>query len=149
MFCPKCGAQCADNEYFCYRCGTALHKTQTSKSIKAQKIKRFLKRNKDFLPKNSINELQSYLENQPDFKLDTLNDRQFKHPIGMIIVCLFFGWLGLHRFMINDIEGGVLIIIANFFCLIGNIVVTLDLFTIAEKTRQYNYQKIYQQIQSL
>lgn len=56
----------------------------------------------------------------------------------MLLVSIFLGQLGIDRFMLGDIGLGVLKLITAGGCGIWWLV---DLFSVQDRTREYNYKK--------
>jgi TM2 domain-containing membrane protein YozV len=76
-----------------------------------------------------------------------LNERQFslimaqdlKNPTSMLIISLFLGFLGVDRFMLNQIGMGILKLLTGG---LFGILALIDWITIQKKTRVFNYSAV-------
>ena len=83
--------------------------------------------------------LQKKLEEMPDDQIMMLSGVELRDPTLLLIVAVFFGYWGVHRFMIGDIGMGILELLTGGGC---GLLWLIDLFVIMDKTKEYNYQQI-------
>lgn len=79
--------------------------------------------------------IQSRLEQVTEDKMLLLNSVELKDPTMMLVISLFFGTLGIDRFLIGDIGMGVLKLLTAGGC---GIIAIMDWFTIMKKTKDKN-----------
>ena len=88
--------------------------------------------------------IRKKLENMTEEQIAGLSSVETKDPMIMLIVAVFLGTLGIHRFMLGDTGMGVLELLTGGLC---GILWLIDLFTIVPKTQEYNYNQILPYIQ--
>lgn len=101
----------------------------------AQKVDMFIITNSSKLPAGQIPIIRDYLLKMDDSKGVYLQAITFKDPVVILIVSLFFGCLGVDRFLIGDIGLGVGKLLTLGGCGIWSIV---DWFLIMEATKKKN-----------
>jgi len=80
--------------------------------------------------------IQSKLENMDDAKVAALSTIRLKNPVLLLVVEIFLGELGVHRFMLGQIGMGIIELLTfGFF----GILWFVDLFTVMGNTKEYNY----------
>lgn len=95
--------------------------------------------NKDkFTPQHQA-VIQSKLEDLTDDKAKILASTELKDPTMMLIIDLFVGVLGVHRFMLGETGVGIICLLSGGVC---GIIPIIDLFTITQKTREYNFKQV-------
>ena len=67
-----------------------------------QKIDLFIMTNKKYLPAEKLVYLKDKLLNLSDDKVTLISTIEFKDPTTILLVSIFFGFLGIDRFMIGD-----------------------------------------------
>ena len=73
-----------------------------------QKADIFIKENQIYFPKEDIPYLKALLSSIDEERFTLISDIEFKNPFLILGVSIYFGWLGIDRFMIGDIKLGVL-----------------------------------------
>lgn len=94
-------------------------------------------RNK-FSPQNQAI-IQSKLNEMTDDKATILSSIELKDPTTMLIIEIFFGELGVHRFMLGQTGMGVFMLLTGGLC---GILWLIDMFTVSRKTQEYNFLKV-------
>lgn len=105
----------------------------------AQKVDMFIMTNKKFFPEDKLIYLREKLLATPDDKFSMASMVELKDPTTLLIVSLFLGSLGVDRFMLGDTGMGVLKLLTGGCC---GILTIVDWFTIMNKTREMNFNKI-------
>lgn len=105
------------------------------------KVDAFLSVNANKLPEENIIMLREALLNMSEEKEGLLMTISLKDPILLLILSLFFGSLGVDRFLLGQVGLGILKLILNFL-LIGAIWTIIDWFTVMGRTKAYNYNTI-------
>ncbi len=104
-----------------------------------QKIDLFIITNKKYLPAEKLVYLKDKLLNLSDDKVTLISTIEFKDPTTILLVSIFFGFLGIDRFMIGDTGIGILKLLTVGVCGIMTIV---DWFTISKKVRELNFNNV-------
>lgn len=105
----------------------------------ANQIDQFLALNSENLPEERLNEIRELLANADPNKANILNATQLKEKTMMLIISIFLGSYGVDRFMLGDTTMGVIKLLTCGGCGIWTII---DWFSIANKTKEYNYNKV-------
>jgi len=79
--------------------------------------------------------IRQKLETMSADKVVVLSSVELKDPMVGLLLCLFLGGLGVHRFWLKQIGMGVLELLTGGLC---GILTLIDLFTIMGNTRKYN-----------
>lgn len=136
--CKFCGEMISDQATACPKCGAPVE--QAAKPIAdTSKVDMFLNVHVKDLPEAQLPMIREKLLTMDADKLTAINMLQFKSPTTMLIVSIFLGGYGVDRFMLGDIGLGIAKLITCGGCGIWAII---DWFCIADKTRQYNFQKL-------
>lgn len=106
-----------------------------------QKIELFLAQKGGYFPAVYHQSIRERLAAAPDFKSDIIQFTEYRDPTMMLILSIFLGQLGVDRFLMDDVGMGVLKLVTLGGCGIWWLI---DLFSIQEKTRISNYQKLMQ-----
>jgi len=99
-------------------------------------IENFVVKNANKLTPYRLQEIIERLKTLPDDD-DIFQNISLKDPQLILIMSIFFGYMGVDRLMLNDTLLGVLKLITFGGCGIWAIV---DWFLISDKTKEYNYQ---------
>lgn len=83
--------------------------------------------------------IQAKLNDMPDEKATILSSVELKDPTIMLVIELFLGEFGIHRFMLGETGMGVLYLLTGAVC---GIMWFVDIFTVCEKTKQYNFNQV-------
>lgn len=95
-FCPNCGTQIKDeNAKFCPNCGYNL--TMIGKNVTESNVN-------DNNQSVNQTDVQKFVENEMKYK---------KKGIIYFLLAFFLGGLGIHRFYVNDIKGGIIYLLLN------------------------------------
>jgi TM2 domain-containing membrane protein YozV len=78
-------------------------------------------------------------------KFMILYKNRAKDPMTAFFLCFFLGWLGIHKFYINQSHLGIAYLLLWFACGITIILWIVDWFFIFAQTREYN-EMVYQEI---
>ena len=125
--------QCIEGQEF-----NTLYLTLNCYVMENQKIDSFLSIKGEYFPSANIQTIRERLAATPDSKSDLIRFYEYKNPTVMLLISIFLGQLGIDRFMLGDIGLGVLKLITAGGCGIWWLV---DLFTVQDRTREYNYKK--------
>ncbi|RRC98426.1 TM2 domain-containing protein [Prevotella sp. OH937_COT-195] len=105
----------------------------------ANQINQFLALNSENLPEEKLNELRELLANADENKTNILNATQLKGKTMMLVISILLGSYGVDRFMLGDTTMGVIKLLTCGGCGIWTII---DWFSIVNKTKEYNYNKV-------
>jgi len=105
----------------------------------AQKVDMYIMTNQKFFPAEKIMFLKEKLLSADESKLNLVNAADLKDPTTILLISIFVGFLGVDRFMIGDTGMGVLKLLTAGVC---GILTIVDWFTISNKTRELNFQKV-------
>lgn len=83
--------------------------------------------------------IRDRLERLDESKAISLYSLELKDPTLLLVISLFFGALGVDRFMLGDIGIGVLKLLTGGVC---GILTIIDWFTTMKRTREDNFKKI-------
>ena len=83
--------------------------------------------------------IRQKLEKMSADNVAVLSSVELKDPIIGLILCLFLGCLGVHRFWLKQIGMGVLELLTGGLC---GLLTLIDLFTIMGETRKCNFTAI-------
>ena len=104
-----------------------------------QQIDTFVISNQKYFPAEKIVFLKEKLKNIDEEKFTLISSMNFKNPTTILLVSLFFGLLGIDRFMIGDIGLGVLKLLT---CGCGGVLTIIDWFIISQKTKELNFNNL-------
>lgn len=107
-------------------------------AMEHSKVEIFLLNNGKFFSEKDLMVVRERLERFPDYKSTDLFMVEYKPPIMLFFVSLFAGHLGLDRFLLGQNRNGILKLIT---CGGLHIWWIIDLFSIMEKTKEYNFTK--------
>ncbi|MDL2225956.1 TM2 domain-containing protein [Eubacteriales bacterium OttesenSCG-928-M02] len=99
----------------------------------------FLTTNAKYFPEDRILYLREKLTTMPEDRFLVLSAISFRDPTMMLILSIFFGELGVDRFLLGDVGMGILKLLTGGVC---GILWLIDIFGITKKTKEYNFQKI-------
>lgn len=88
---------------------------------------------------NEMLVIRQKLEKMDADKAAVLSSVELRDPMVGLLLCLFVGFFGVHRFYIKDTGMGVLELLTGGLC---GILTLIDLFTIMGKVRKANYTAI-------
>lgn len=94
-------------------------------------------RNK-FSPQNQA-VIQSKLNDMTDDKATVLSSIELKDPTMMLVIEIFLGYLGVHRFMLGETGMGIFMLLTGGLC---GLLWFVDLFTVCGKAKQYNFNAV-------
>ena len=83
--------------------------------------------------------IRQRLERLDPDKAVILSSVELKDPTTALVLCLFLGGLGIHRFWLKDTGMGILELLTFGLC---GILALVDLFLITGKARKYNFNAI-------
>ena len=106
-----------------------------------QRVQRFLVTNRKFFPQERIEEIRSWLMTLNDSQMNSVECLKFKDPMIMLLISFLVGEFGVDRFMLGDTSNGALKLILSFLC-IGLIWWLIDLFSVTNRTLEYNYEQL-------
>lgn len=105
------------------------------------KIDMFIAMSSNKLNHYQLSVLKDRLANATDSQYQAVLATELKDPITLLIVSLLIGYLGVDRFMLDDVGLGVgkLLTCGGF-----GIWAIIDIFLIQDRTREYNFNKLMQ-----
>ena len=107
--------------------------------MEQNKIDMYILTHQKYFPVEKLSDLRKALTYIDESKFDLLDSIELKDPMTVFLISLFFGWLGIDRFMIGDIGMGV------FKLLTGGVLgifTFIDWFIIRKRTKERNYMKL-------
>lgn len=102
-----------------------------------QNIQLFVTQNCNMFESHQLQQIIELLKNEDDEKIVILSSANYKNPTTMLIISLFFGGLGIDRFMLGEIGIGILKLLTGG-CF--GILTIIDWFTVVNKTKQKNFE---------
>lgn len=90
-----------------------------------------------YFPKSKLELIKDSMADLPDSKYNILSAQKYKKPASITAVSIFFGLLGIDRFLIGDIGMGLLKFLTLGLCFI---IYLIDIFTIGKKTKDKNFE---------
>jgi len=103
------------------------------------KIDMWIMTNSKFLPNEKIVYIKEKLKSIDENKWSLLQTVEFKDPTTLLLVSIFLGSLGIDRFMLGDTGMGILKLLTAGLC---GILTIIDWFTISNKTKEVNFNKL-------
>lgn len=107
--------------------------------MEKEKIDQFIMINGKFFPEMMLNEVKNKLENLDESKESMLMATEWKNPTIAFLFAFFLGGFGADRFWLGQTGLGVVKLITCAGCGIWGLV---DLFTVMNRARMYNYNKL-------
>lgn len=80
--------------------------------------------------------IRSKMKDMDEDQIVAVSSVPLKNPTTMLLIEIFLGEFGVHRFMLGEVGMGLLELLTGGLCLI---LWVIDLFTVTNKTREYNY----------
>lgn len=102
-----------------------------------QNIQLFVTQNSNMFESHQLQQIIELLKTEDDEKIVILSSANYKNPTTMLIISLFFGGLGIDRFMLGEIGIGILKLLTGG-CF--GILTIIDWFTVVNKTKQKNFE---------
>ena len=103
-----------------------------------QKINQFIASNGKFFPADKIMVIRERLAEIDDNNATIVYAVDLKDTTTMLLLSIFLGYLGVDRFMLDDVGLGILKLLTFGGCGIWTIV---DWCIITDKVKEYNYNK--------
>lgn len=110
--------------------------------MKEELVQQFIIRNGKCFKPEHLSEITKTLEVIDDSKAPIILALDFRDPTNMLIIAILLGW---ERFFLDDIGLGILKVLTCFGCYLWWII---DIFTVQNRTFEYNYRKFNQAIMS-
>lgn len=107
----------------------------------ARKVDLFLITNASKLPSEKIHYIKRVLLDIDESRLDAIQFYSFKDPTLYLVISLFFGAVGVDRFLLGDIGLGVAKLLTLGGCGIWAIV---DLFLVMDAAKEKNFNQLMQ-----
>ncbi|MDE6472598.1 MAG: TM2 domain-containing protein [Clostridia bacterium] len=104
-----------------------------------QRIANFMNAYGKRFPADKRAYIEDAMRNCPDEKYNLLATINFKNPTTVTVVSIFFGYLGIDRFMLGQAGLGVLKLLTGGFL---GIWAFIDWFLVGKKAKEWNYQEI-------
>lgn len=101
-------------------------------------IDMYMMANGDKLPSEKVFIIEEALRKLPDDKMMLLQSFQYKDPVVLLIISLFFGSLGIDRFILGQTGLGILKLLTCGGLGVWSII---DWFLVMGKTREWNFHK--------
>jgi TM2 domain-containing membrane protein YozV len=111
--------------------------------MEQSKVDMFVSANSKNFPAEKLMLIKSTLEGLDESKLTAIQAIPYKNPTTILILAIFFGGLGIDRFMLGDAGLGVVKLIT---CGGLGIWALIDWFTATSRAREYNYKKFSEAI---
>lgn len=108
------------------------------------KVDIYLMTHTEYFPSDKMTFLRDKLLLLPDDRASYLAFVELKKPTVGLMLSLFFGGLGVDRFFIGDIGVGILKLLTGGCC---GVLTIIDWFLIMNKTKEKNFDTIWQYIQ--
>lgn len=99
----------------------------------------YIMANQKYLPPEKIVFLQQRLLEADDEKFNLISAIEFKDPDTFLMVSIFFGVLGIDRFMLGETRMGILKLLTGGVC---GVLAVADWFSIQKKVRDLNYNNL-------
>lgn len=99
----------------------------------------YLMANREYLPEDKMLYIKARLQAADPMRLQNLSMISFQSPTLLLLISIFFGELGIDRFLIGDIGQGVGKLLTGGGC---GIWWFIDLFLIMKATKEKNFQKL-------
>lgn len=112
---------------------------ESPKKANSQQVDFFLMQKGKFFPEERKYAIRNQLESIDERNLNIITGGDYTDPMIGLIVSIFFGELGIDRFMVGDIGMGILKLLTCGCCLI---LWLIDIFKIQDKIREKNYEKL-------
>lgn len=104
-----------------------------------QKIDMYIMTNQKYFPEGKSVYLKDKLRTMDDEKFSLLSTVELKDPTTLLLISIFLGVFGIDRFMIGDTGIGILKLLTLGCC---GILTVVDWFTIQNKTKEVNFNKV-------
>ncbi len=109
----------------------------------ANKLDMYVMTNAKYFPAEKMAVLRDKLSTADDSRYTMISSIELKDPTTITLISVFLGPLGIDRFMIGDTGMGILKILTCGLC---GILCIVDWFTIGNKAKELNYNKVMQMI---
>ena len=107
--------------------------------ISKDKVDLYLMTNGKSFPAEQIPLIREKLLAMDESQFLMVQSIELRNPMTMLIISIFIGELGIDRFMLGSIGLGVLKLLTFGLC---GILWLIDLITIGNQTRKYNFDKV-------
>jgi len=150
--CQDCGNSYPESATLCPVCGCPS-KIKDKRTEKEREVDLFLLDNR--FPPYRYNEIRSWLMTLDDRQFLLIDDYKYKDPFIMTMISIFLGYIGVDRFVLEDIKKGLfklLMFSCSFLVIPGVIALILwikDIFNIKNLTQEYNYRLMKKAIDHL
>ena len=106
--------------------------------MEANRVDNYLSTIEKYMPKKKMVHIRDRMILMEDSRFTYVSTLRYKHPVLLLLVSIFFGFLGLDRFMVGDIGLGIF----KLLTLGGVLLWWWDVFTIYKKVKEINFYKI-------
>ncbi|MDE6361518.1 MAG: TM2 domain-containing protein [Clostridia bacterium] len=107
--------------------------------MEQQKIANFMSTYGKYFPAGKRAYIEEGLSKCPNEKYNILSTINYKNPTTITVLSVFFGGLGVDRFMLGQTGMGILKFLTGG---LFGILTIIDWFTVGKKAREWNYQEI-------
>lgn len=107
--------------------------------MEKQQVEIFVAANAEKLPSALVVNVKEALEKADESKTALVQALELKSPTTMLIIAWLGGSLGIDRFLLGDTGLAVAKLLTCGGCGIWTLI---DLFSVKDRTRQYNYKKL-------
>ena len=104
--------------------------------MEQSKIDMFISSNGSNFPSEKIGIIQSQLQKLDDNKFLSVQSSDYKNPMTLLIISIFFGWIGVDRFMLGQTGLGIIKLLT---CGAGGLWWLIDLFLIMGAAKEKNF----------
>ncbi len=105
----------------------------------SQKVEMFLASYKKYFPADKLVFIKEKLLALDDERFALVSSVKLKNPTTLFLISFFLGALGIDRFMLGQTGMGILKLLTGGVC---GVLAIIDWFTIARKTREYNFNNL-------
>ena len=111
--------------------------------MEQDKIANFMAQYGKYFPADKRAFIEEGLERCPDEKYNLLCTVNYKKPSTITLISVFFGGLGIDRFMLGQTGMGILKLLTGG---LFGIITIIEWFTVGKKAKEWNYEETSQRL---
>lgn len=120
-----------------------FRKPKTERTVDPVRVENYLSSQQNYLPSDSIEDLRELILNVGESEFLKLESIKFKNPYILLVISIFFGFLGIDSFMLGKTGRGILkLLTIGLFCILW----AIDVFKSIGDTKKYNLESIMRQL---